>query len=314
ERTQQWNISIGREFWGTAIDISYVGTKGKNLPFTDDLNLLRPSTAKYDPSKVAFPEFSYISLIQTGGSSIYHGFNIQADRKVRGGLNFNVNYTWCKGLSDVTLGSYTNSAAQNQYARYLERADDPSLRRQQLRFSYIWELPFGRNRHFLNSIPRSLNLLVGGWQLSGITTMQTGARLNPSFSGKDPTNTNQYSGRPDRIGNGNYDAGLMRDNIKARKAIFDKSAFVIPASGRGYYGNSARYILTGPGTMNFNVVAAKGFYLSDQVRLQFRTEFFNAFNHANFSNPGTNVGSSSFSVVTGASAGRRVLFGLRLDY
>ncbi len=314
ERTQQWNISIGREFWGTAIDVSYVGTQGKNLPFTEDLNLLRPSTTPYNVNRVAFPQFSYISLVQAGASSIYHGLNFQADRKVRGGINFNVNYTWCKALTDVSLGSYTNSSSQNQYARYLERADDSGLRRQQLRFSYIWELPFGRNRHFLNKVSRPVNLIVGGWQVSGITTMTTGARLNPGFSGNDATNTNQFGGRPDRIGNGNFDADLMQDTIRRRAAIFDRSAFSIPASGRGFYGNSARYVLTGPGTVNWNMIAAKGFYINEQVRVQLRAEFFNAFNHANFSNPSTNVSSSSYGLVTGASSGRRVLFGLRIDY
>jgi hypothetical protein len=317
ERTQQWNVSMGREFWKTAIDVAYIGTKGENLPYTDNLNELPPSTTPYDFSRVAFPQYSSITLTETGASSIYNGLNIQADRKMRGGLNFNVNYTWCKALTDLFLnsGNEGSMVQQNQYQRYLERGDDPDIRRQQLRFSYVWELPFGRGKHFLTNLSRPLNAFVGGWQLNGITTMQTGARLSPTYSGTDPANTNEYSGqRPDRIGNGNFDAGQMRGNIKSHQPIFDQSAFAVPADGRGYYGNSARDILTGPGQEVWNAVAAKNFPISEQARLQFRAEFFNAFNRANFSNPSTNISSSHFGLVTGAAGGRKILFALRIDY
>ena len=317
ERTQQWNVSVGREIWGTAIDVAYVGTRATNLPYTDNLNELQPSTTPYDWSRVAFPQYGSVNLTQTGASSIYHGLNIQADRKMRGGLSFNANYTWSKALSDLFLNSGNQGSAvqQNQYQRYLERGDDPDIRRQQLRFSYIYELPFGRGKYFLRDIPRSLNSFLGGWQLSGITTLLTGARLSPSYNGTDPADTNEWSGlRPDRIGDGNLDPGLMRDNIRNREPVFDKSAFVVPATGRGYYGDSARQILTGPGTANWNIVAAKNFKLSEQARLQFRSEFFNAFNRANFNNPNTNISSSRFGLVTGAAAGRKILFGIRIDY
>ncbi len=317
ERTQQWNVSVGREFWKTAIDIAYVGTKGENLPYTDDLNLLPPSTIPYSFSRVPYPQYSYITLTETGASSIYHGLNIQADRKMRGGLSFNVNYTWDKALTDLYLnsGNQGSSVQQNQYQRYLERGDDPDIRRQQLRFSYIYELPVGHGKQFLPNISRPLNSVIGGWQLNGITTMLTGARLSPGYSGTDPADTNQFSGlRPDRIGDGNLDPGQMRGDIKSHQPIFNESAFIVPATGRGYYGNSARDILTGPGQETWNVVAAKNFHLSEQARLQFRTEFFNAFNRANFSNPSTNISSSHFGLVTGAAGGRKILFAIRIDY
>jgi len=317
ERTQQWNVSVGREFWKTAIDIAYVGTKAENLPYTDDLNLLQPSTIPYSFSRVPYPQYSSITFTQTGASSIYNGLNIQADRKLRGGLTFNANYTWAKALTDLFLnsGNEGSMVQQNQYQRYLERGDDPDIRRQQLRFSYVWELPFGNGRRFLSHLSRPINGVIGGWQLSGITTMQTGARLSPTYSGTDPADTNQYSGlRPDRIGDGNFAPGLMGGNIRNHLPIFDASAFVVPADGRGYYGDSARDILTGPGQEVWNVVAAKSFRLSEQARLQFRSEFYNAFNRANFNNPSTNISSSSFGLVTSAAGGRKILFGLRVDY
>jgi len=135
ERTQQWNVSVGREIMKTAVDVSYVGTKAQNIPYVQDLNLLYPSTVPYDSARRPYPLYNSASLTQSGGSSIYHGFTIQADRHLSGGLSFNANYTWAKALTDVSLTSYPFSFSQNQYARYLERADDDWVRRQQLRFS-----------------------------------------------------------------------------------------------------------------------------------------------------------------------------------
>jgi len=206
------------------------------------------------------------------------------------------------------------SPGQNQYERFLERADDPIIHRHVLRFSYVYHLPFGRGQHFLGNLSGVANQVLGGWQLSGITTMATGERLSPEFSGTDPANTNQFGGRPDRVGDGNLDSSGMRDRIKAGLPIFDSSAFVQPDSGRGLYGNSARYVLTGPGQKVWNIVLAKNFMIKESARIQFRWEMFNSFNRANFSNPDTNISGGSFGLVGGANSGRAMLFGLRFDY
>ena len=314
ERTHQWNLSVGRQIWGTAIDVGYVGTKALGIPFRQDLNLLYPSTQAYDPARRPYRRFESANLTQSGGSSIYHGFTIQADRRMARGLWFNANYTWAKALTDVDLRSYPAGAEQNQYQRYLERADDGNLRRHQLRFSYLGELPIGRGKRLLSGIPKYADAVIGGWEASGITTMMTGSRMSASFSGIDATNTNQFSGRPDRLGNGNFDAGEMRDQIKSGRPIFDLGSFVRPASGRGYYGNSARYILTGPGQAVWNIGLHKNWRVLEQGKFQFRWELFNAFNRPNFSNPSTGLQSGTFGLVTRAGAGRSMLFGLRFDY
>ena len=161
------------------------------------------------------------------------------------GLTFNANYTWAKALTDANLRDYAAGFDQNQWTRALERGDDPNIRRQVLVFSYIYELPVGRGQALLANASPFLNQIVSGWQVAGITTMLTGPRISPSFSGVDPANTNQFGGRPDRVGDGNL-SGSMRDRIETHQPIFDQSAFVVPESGRGYYGNSARSILTVP--------------------------------------------------------------------
>ncbi len=314
ERSYQWNFSVGRQIWGTAIDLSYVGTRALHIPYTDNLNLLHPSTTPYDSARMPYQLFNPANLIQTGGSSIFHGFNVQADRRLSKGLSFNTNYSWSKGLSDVSLAGFGPSAQQNQYARYLERADDSAIRRHVLRFSFVYNLPFGKGRQFLNNVPKFANFFLGGWEVMGITTMQSGARLSPSFSGTDPANTNEYGGRPDRVGDGML-SGVMRQMIKSGLPILDKTAFVRPESGRGFYGNSARNILTGPGQEIWNLSMAKNWKIKENARLQFRCDTFNAFNRANFGNPNTNINSASFGLVSRYASGmRRLVLGARIDF
>jgi len=315
ERTHQWNLSVGRQILGMAVDIGYVGTRSLNIPYTEDLNLLRPGTTPFSAARRPYPRFNSASLIQTGGGASYNGLTMQADRRMSRGLWFNINYTLAKALTDTNLNSYSTGAQQNQYARYLERGDDPNIRRQQLRFSYVWDLPIGRGHRLLSAIPRPLDFVIGGWQLAGITTMLTGARLSPGYSNADPAYTNQFSGRPDRIGDGNFDSGGMRDRIKTAARIFDSSAFVVPATGRGFYGNSARMILTGPGTATWNMGIHKNWRLfEERTQAQFRWEMHNAFNRPNFAAPSTNIQAGDFGLVTRAGSGRAMLFGLRFDF
>jgi hypothetical protein len=96
--------------------------------------------------------------------------------------------------------------------------------------------------------------------------------------------------------------------------MFDRSAFVVPATNRGFYGNAARNILTGPGNHTWNVGVHKNWALTEKSRVQFRWEMFNAFNRVNFNNPSTNIQSGDFGLVTTAGAGRSMLFGARIDF
>jgi hypothetical protein len=313
ERTQQWNVSVGRQIWGTAIDVAYVGTKGKNIPFWQDLNLPLPSTQPFDPASRPYQRFDTVGLTQAGASSIYHGLTIQADRRMARGVMFNVNYTLAKALTDADLRGYAEGAQQNQWNRALERGNDPNIRRHVLQFSYVLDVPFGRGRKLFSGASGVANQLISGWQLSGITRMLSGQFLSPSFSGTDPANTNQWGGRPDRVGAGTV-SGDIGDLIRSRQPIFDESAFVVPETGRGFYGNSGRMILTAPSSVTWNIVGSKNFSLAERARLQFRVELFNAFNTPNFNAPNMDVTSGGFGLVTSAASGRRLLIGARIDY
>lgn len=313
ERAQQWNLSVGREIWGTAIDVAYVGTKTSNIPFSTNLNLLPPSTTAFSPARRPYSQFNSVLVLEAGGQAIFHGLTIQADRKLGRGLYFNANYAFGKALTDVELRGSDPGFQQNQYSRFLERGPDTNVRKHQMRFSYIYELPIGRGYRFLANLNRVGNAILGGWQLNGITRMVSGQYLNPTFSGVDPANTNQFSGRPDRIGDGNI--GDIRNRVKAGLPMWDVTAFVRPQAGRGSYGNSGRWVLVGPGQQVWNAGLSKNFYLTEGgARFQFRWELFNAFNHANFSNGNTDITAGNFGRSGSGGAARTMLFGARVDF
>lgn len=310
-RSQQWNVSIGREFLGTAIDIAYTGTKTTHLPFTMNYNLLHPSTTPFDPANRPYPLFNAVDMQESGSSSIYHGLTIQADHRFRNELQFNAIYAWGKAMTSASLWGGTGFT-QNQYDRKLEYARDPLVRSQQLRFDFIYELPVGNGKAFLSGINPVLNQVIGGWQVVGIASMYTGIYLDPRFSCTDPANTNQYGGRPDCIGNGNI--GNIGDLVRAGQPMFNISAFALPAQGRGYYGNCARRGLVGPGTNLWNAGLSKNFILHEGVRLQIQWELFNAFNHPNFGNGNTNISSGNFGRTYYGGGGREMMFGARIDF
>lgn len=312
ERAQQWNVSVGQELWGTAIDVAYVGTLATRLPVSEDLNLLHPSTQPFNAANRPYPLFNQVNYIQPGGQSIYDGLNIQATHRFKNGLEFDVNYTWGKALTDASLRAYPAGFQQNQYDYRLERAPDPNVRNQQLVFDYIYELPIGRGKYFLPQLNPVLNGFIGGWQVNGITTMYTGQYLNPTFSGVDPANTDQFSGRPDCVGDPNI--GSIGNLVRANQPMWNVSAFSLPQAGRGYYGNCARSVLVGPGTSLWNAGLSKNFMLHEGVRLQIQWQLFNAWNHPNFSNGNTNITSGSFGITSYGGGGREMMFGARLDF
>ena len=121
-----------------------------------------------------------------------------------------------------------------------------------------------------------LNQVIGGWQVVGITTILSGQYLNPSFSGVDPANTNQFGGRPDCVGNGNI-GGIGA--VRAGQAMYNLSAFQLPTSGRGYYGNCGRSVFPGPERTSGTLGLFKNFTLHEGVRLQIQWQLFNAWNH-----------------------------------
>ena len=178
-------------------------------------------------------------------------------------------YTFSKALGEVS----TDTEAVSPYFSPRQRNYGPLNfdRRQSASVNYLYELPRAGSRLGW----RSAKWVLDNWQISGITTFQTGSPFTPGFSttnGQDISGSTEAA-RIDVVGN--------PYRILARGAYFNVAAFARPA--KGTFGNAGTNVLNGPGIDNWDISVSKRFAFSERRLLQFRTELFNVWNHTQFS-------------------------------
>jgi hypothetical protein len=183
----------------------------------------------------------------------------------------------------------------------LDRGNLDFVRRHYATINYMYELPFGKGKRFLSSLSGAADKLLGGWQLAGVTTVGSGQPFSVTYTSRT---LGWPNGRADIIGN----PSLSNPSINQ---WFNPAAFAVPAPFN--YGNSARNFLFGPGLVSFDVGVFKNTRLTERINTQFRAEFFNIANHANFGNPASDITvPASVGKISSAADGRTVQFGLKL--
>ena len=170
---QDWNVDLQYEVqpnW--MIDLAYVGTKGTHLPATRDMNELNPST-----QATPYPQFGSILVVEPRANSIYNALQFRSEKRVSQGLAFLAAYTWSRSIDDdsaVFSGSVGSGVPQNSYDFRADRGLSDFQVEHRLVFSYLYDLPLGAGRKWLNN-PGIINRIFGSWQTAGIATMQTGS-------------------------------------------------------------------------------------------------------------------------------------------
>ncbi len=188
---------------------------------------------------------------------------------------------------------------QDAYNPKAERGNADFDRRQMLVFNYVYELPRLEDRSGL------VRQVIGGWTVSGIASFQTGTPLNITLPG-DNAGIGSAPYRPNQVGDPSV-------SNPTRELFFDPNAFAQPAPG--LFGNAARNVVEGPGINNWDISLFKSFpgiLGREGSALQFRAEFYNAFNHTQWTSLRTGFGSSSFGAVTDARDARVIQLGLKL--
>ena len=253
-----------------------------------------------------FPQFASVGIVNVAGaSSTYHSWQNTLSKRFSRGFTFDGSYTWSKVIENGT-------SHQNAYDIRASRSITDLDITHRFVVSYIYELPFGRGRRFGGSMSRLTDSLFGGWQINGFTNIQSGPPLSLSAS-----NTAGLFGSQTRPNN-NGTSGRLTGKVDQRlNAYFDRAVFSQPAAFTfGNLGIRLPDIRT-DGTRNFDLSLFKDFVLiprdAGPLRLQFRSEFLNAFNTPRFGGPNTSVTSSAFGVITAqANAPRQIQFGLKL--
>ena len=255
-----------------------------------------------------FANYGAMLMSAFNGNSSYNALVTKYRHRVSGGLTLNVEYTWGKSLID---GWEISDSTRSQIANC--RACDKGFSSFDVahRFvtSAIWEVPFGRGRRFGSGASKAADLILGGWAVTTITTFQTGA----PFEINQPRTAGQsfVRQRPNRICSGEDNS--ISSNVRNNGGLFfDTSCF--EQTGAGIFGNSGSFPIHGPGLNNWDIGIQKVFSVNEDVRIQFRTEMFNAFNHAQFNRPNNNRGSVNFGRISSARAPRLIQLGLKVIF
>jgi hypothetical protein len=315
---QHWNLGYQRQLPSNMVfEVSYVGNKGTKLVKTVDINQAFPVeglTQPAVPARRPLPAFGAIPLLQSSGNSIYHGLLSRFERRFSGGLSFLASYTFGHAIDDSTGGNVTQDA-RNLRA---DRGNSDFDARHRLAISFVYELPFGRDKTFGKNWGSALNAVLGNWELSGIGAFQSG---QPIFVQLSPSNQNSNTGstrdRPDigYILDGRLIVTTVKPVIQNRtdKTVYlDPSAFSMPV--RGTFGNAPRNYFNGPATKNWDLMLGKNFR-KERWNVQLRAEFYNVFNHPSLNQPNRFLDTPSFGTITSTLLqNRQIQFGLKLTY
>ena len=321
--TQTWSFDVQRQFGGsTIVSLGYAGSKGTHLLGIVDIDTLPPgaavaagiTTANAPLTSATTPRinqirpyrgYNAISQLENWFNSNYNALQVSARKQFGGHGTFNAAYTWSKAMTDNS--SDRSNAPQNFYARNLEYARATYDRTHVATFSYFYTEQLGKN------LPGYAKAIVYGWELSGITTFQTGLPLTVTTSGTDwgdlgIIGSSPASLRPDMVGNPNANAP------HTIAQWFNTAAYANVPAGQVRPGNASPRDIIGPGIERWDLSAIKNFNLTERFRMQFRCETFNTFNHVNPLTVTTSLTSATWGQVTAVREPRRVQLALKLSF
>ncbi len=308
-----YNLGVQQEVTRNFIvDAGYVGNVGRHLNRTININQL-PVGARLNPpaSNInqnalrPYPGYGTINMRDHGDNSNYNSLQVSASRRMQSGLSLTANYTFSRTL-DTSSGT-----PQNAYNARPDYGLSSVHRAHLINVNYIYELPFFKTH--ANAILRTA---LGGWEVSGVTTYQSGAPNNVIVL-SDVARIGSNSSRATVIG----DPNLPKDQ-RTLARWFNTEAFLAPEKMTpGMFGNAGRNILIGPGFSEWDVAAIKNFDFAERLRLQFRAESFNVLNHPSFTGTDTNVRFDSagkpaqtYGAITSVGPARVIEFGLKLIF
>lgn len=308
----QWNLSIEHAFGANdSVELDYLGSSAHRLQNRYDMDQCVPNASLLcSAATKPYPRYAGLLTADFNGTSSYEAMYAKFNHRASEGLNFRLEYTFSKTLTDAFEGPNVATSTQIASCRRCDKGFASYDQRHRLVASTIYDLPFGRGRRFGASLPGAIDAIAGNWSVSAITTFATGV---PIFIASPSQTTSIYvAQRPNRLCDGGDPSlsGNLRNN---GFLYFNTSCFATPAAG--YFGNSGRAPLHGPGQNNWDISVHKQFVVpvTEAGRLELRGEFFNAFNHAQFSNPNANTGSgANFGRISGTLPPRLIQVAMKL--
>jgi len=313
---QQWSLGAQRSLTTfTTLEVNYVGSKGTNLlmrrniaqafPYTPD----HPSVQERKP----FPNFGVYINSDWSGYSNYNAANVKLEHRALNSL-VTLAYTWAKSTDSKSAAAGIGASGFNGWQGFLNNHDpqrDHGLSDfdvdHRLVGSFVYNLPFGSGQKFAGDASGVKNAVVGGWQVNGIYTWQRGFPITVTAQDLGGVLDTFGTNRANVVGDPNPSG--FNPSITQ---WFNTAAFAQPALGQ--FGSVGRNTMRAPNTNNLDFALFKNFELPRAMRIQFRLESFNAFNHPQFNAPDTDVSSPRFGVIGSARPGRINQIGLKFIF
>ncbi len=315
----QWNVDLEYQLpGGILISPAYVGTKGTHLQVLRDLNQIPTPQANYNPLLAPYCDeigttgncqFGTFTSIQNRGNSTYHAFQLKAEKRTSHGLYFLSAFTLSKAINDQPEICCNSPWPQDSFNIGAEKGLADFDNRMRWVTSVDYELPVGKGRQYLNQ-GGVVDAILGGWHVGGIVTFRSGFPFSPQID-FDPSNTGSPGlQRSNQIGSGHL-------SNPSPNLWFNINDFPVPNCPSGCFGNAGKNILEGPGEKTADLSLRKFFNFTERSNVEFRAEFFNAFNHPVFAQPDPFItdGPGAAGVITDTVIPQRqVQFALKLHF
>jgi hypothetical protein len=244
-------------------------------------------------------QHAFLEYASNDGNTAYNSLEVSLRRKMSKGLGYSLGYTFSHGLADFGDNLTAGALPQNAYNYAAEMSNSNLDIRSRFVGNFIWDLPLGQGKRFLSG-PGAASRWLGGWQLNGIVTLQTGSPYSV-VAANDGLMGFTHAGYADCIGNPFTGATTDHNSYTTTGFLINPVAFAQPANGS--FGTCAPRKFHGPGIQMVDLSLFKQFKFTERWQLQFRAEFFNTFNHPNFGNPSADISSpGSFGRVSNTLA------------
>jgi outer membrane receptor protein involved in Fe transport len=308
----QWSLGFQKGFASDYLfEVEYTGSTGQKLPQRRNLNIatLDPTGTIPIAQRVPFPQFGFILLTYNGGWSSYNALTTKLEKRWSNGLYFLGSYTWQKSLD---LGATDEFSALSREFKKWDKGHNTYDVPHRFVGTWVYELPVGRGRPWLDAMPAVLDAILGGWQVSGIATFSEGQFQTPTL-GTDWLIIGAFTqSRPNIIGN-------PAEGRQLPDAYLNPAAFDFPRDEQGnrirVQGNAGRNSIQQPGINNWDIGVFKNFRVRDRYNVQFRLETFNTWNHTQFGSANLTTSSPNFGRIGGLRVPpRRMQLGLRVTF
>ena len=317
---QNWYGSVQQQIGShLLLDVAYVGNKANDLLMVGNLNQAAVNNAAGSlslASRRPIAGFGDITYVFNGGKSQYKALQMKAEYRSRDlTLLSSLTLSEAKDNAALALDNQNGNFPGPQDVRNLDADFGLSGYHQPYNSttSFVWSLPFGHGRRWGSEWSKPLDLLLGGWQLSGVNTMTPGESVtftySPSSSFQVSSITNDFSGA------NNYRPNVTCDPYATNKSItgwFNPACVQVPTDASKPFGDAKRNSVRGPNFRQFDAALIKQVSLPRQARVELRLEAFNLFNRVNYGPPNGNRSSAAFGTITSTYEARQLQLGAKI--